>query len=396
MVLSTVGYALISGAILFQGYFAFESMFLKERYERRKLIEELYKCFETSKLYRDVGKKREYPKLVYAKVYDNKITMSFSIPKGINPEEFNKKKYVFKQYFGEYIDMNIQTSNVVLKVYKNGLPNEFNYHFEDINTNNRLPIICGKNLEGELLIYDMVEHPHLLISGETGSGKSSQLRSILTTLIKLKKSSELKLILGDLKRSEFHLFKRIEHVEGVYHSANELRPILSKIKLEMAKRGNLLDEEEVNDIKELKKPLPYIVVCIDEVALLKEEKDIMDILEEISSIGRSLGIFIILSMQRPDSKLLDGKLKVNLTVRMGFKTADPINSNIIGTPGSERLNTPGRMILGINSALQEIQCPWLDNFTAKRLLEPYKKESTTSKSTGSKQIKEIMELFQNE
>lgn len=71
-------------------------------------------------------------------------------------------------------------------------------------------------------------------------------------------------------------------------------------------------------------------------------------------------------MQRPDSKLLDGKLKVNLTVRMGFKTADAINSKIIGTPESENITTPGRMMLKVNSSLQEIQCPWLDIFTATR------------------------------
>jgi len=101
------------------------------------------------------------------------------------------------------------------------------------------------------------------------------------------------------------------------------------------------------------------------VVLLKKETDVMDILEEISSIGRSLGVFLILSMQRPDSKLLDGKLKVNLTVRMGFKTADKTNSRIIGTPGSEKLNTPGRMVLKINSDLQEVQSPELKNMQLK-------------------------------
>src|SRR5699024_285334 len=115
---------------------------------------------------------------------------------------------------------------------------------------------------------------HILISDETGSGKSSEIRSILATLIMLKKPNELRLILGDLKRSEFHLYKQIEHVESVSHSADELRPQLKKVKKEMTKRGSQLDKEGVNSIDELKQKLPYIVVCIDEVALLRKETDI--------------------------------------------------------------------------------------------------------------------------
>src|SRR5699024_8880319 len=168
-------------------------------------------------------------------------------------------------------------------------------------------------------------------------------------------------------------------------------------KKEMTKISNKLDKERVNSIDELKQKLPYIVICIDEVALLKKEKDIMDILEEISSIGRSLGVFIILSMQRPDAKLLDGKLKVNLTVRMGFQTADAINSKIIGTPGSEKIQIPSRMLMKINSGLQEIQCPWLDNDEAKKLLEPYKikKWNKEKNITNKDEYEEIRRLFNN-
>lgn len=122
----------------------------------------------------------------------------------------------------------------------------------------------------------------------------------------------------------------------------------------------------------------------------------MDILEEISSIGRSLGVFVILSMQRGDSKLLDGKLKVNLTVRMGFKTADKINSQIIGVEGAEKLEHLGRMILKVNSKSQEIQSPFLQNDQAKLLLKDYKeakaqRELQTNKSDYSKVVQLLNE-----
>ncbi|WP_010094450.1 FtsK/SpoIIIE domain-containing protein [Ornithinibacillus scapharcae] len=317
------------------------------------------------------------PNILKTKISDDKMTFVFSIPKGVNPEKFVEKSYVFKQHFNDYIDLKVESKRGILNVYPKGLPREFKYKFEDIDVSKqKLPIVCGMNLAGKLFTYDMVTHPHLLIAGETGSGKSSMVRSILTTLIKSQSPKQVRLILGDLKRSEFFVFKNIDHVEGVYHSADELRPVLAKVKREMIKRGNLLDEQEVTSIDELDKKPPKIVVCIDEIVLLKKETDIMDILEEISSIGRSLGVFLILSMQRPDSNLLDGKLKVNLTVRMGFKTADAINSKIIGTPGAEKLDTAGRMILRINSDLQQIQAPWLDADKARKLLAQYKQ--TTS------------------
>ncbi|MGE1044295.1 FtsK/SpoIIIE domain-containing protein, partial [Bacillus wiedmannii] len=78
-------------------------------------------------------------------------------------------------------------------------------------------------------------------------------------------------------------------------------------------------------------PKPYILLAIDEVAMLKDEKECMTTIEKISAVGRSLGVFLLLSMQRPDAKVLDGKLKLNMTVRMGFKCDSVINSNIMGT-----------------------------------------------------------------
>ncbi|MBN6890032.1 cell division protein FtsK, partial [Cytobacillus horneckiae] len=118
-------------------------------------------------------------------------------------------------------------------------------------------------------------------------------------------------------------------------------------------------------------------------------KKTMRLIEEISAIGRALGVFLILSMQRPDSKILDGKLKNNLTVRMGFKCADLINSRIIGTPGSEKLKNEGRMLLKLPkfSTLQEIQAPYLSLEVAKKSLEGYKsrtkKEANNTPLTAS-------------
>lgn len=244
---------------------------VKNAYNKHIWKSKLRLAFEKGKLYYKKDKKdkvKVLPKILNTDLKEIKNTFVFSIPKGLNPEEFTNKFFVFQQCLGRNIELDVDINRAIIKVYPKGLPTIFTYKFDELKESinkYKLPILCGKNLEGNNKIFDLVKNPHVLIAGETGSGKSSEIRSILTTLIKIKSPKELRLILGDLKRSEFHLFKNIEHVEGVYHSADELRPQLKKVKKEMIKRGNKLDQAGVNNISELEEKLPYIVVCIDEI-----------------------------------------------------------------------------------------------------------------------------------
>ncbi|MCD4839754.1 hypothetical protein LRS37_12930 [Neobacillus sedimentimangrovi] len=395
MILEGIGATLIGGATLYGigSYMFSEKNRIKRKFRKACNDGELYKEVK----YKD-KKHKVFPHVLGISINDIKTVIVFSIPSGLNPKVFEDRKFVFRQHFGKYLDLQVEDNRAFLHIYPKGLPKQINYDYNLIRESlegKRLPILCGQGLDLQIHTLDMVSHPHVLIAGETGSGKSSAIRSILTTIIQTKSPKEVRFILGDLKRSEFHLFKNLKHVEGVYHSAEELEYPLKQVKKEMVKRGNLLNQAGVNSIDELKNKPPYLVICIDEVVLLKKEKGIMDILEEISSIGRSLGVFLILSMQRPDSKLLDGKLKVNMTVRMGFKTADRINARIIGTEGAESLETAGRMLLRVNSELKEVQCTWLCTKVAQSLLVPYKEElKITPPPADNDQIdNNIMELF---
>lgn len=320
-----------------------------------------------------------YPKIRSIKFdYKNKSAFFyFSIPTGLDPKEVKKKEYCFKQVFGENIELKGDIKEFKLTVFTAVLPSVLEYDYEKYTQHfkkMKLPIVSGLDINGNIIVYDMVKNPHLLIAGETGSGKSTQLRSILSTLIQALPPERLELYLCDLKRSEFHLFRHIEHARGLFVSPREMEPMLHHLQKEMRSRGDLLDAHEVSHIDDLQNKPPYIVLCIDEVALLQNEKKLMELVEEISAIGRALGVFLILSMQRPDRKVLDGKLKNNLTVRMGFKCADLINSRIIGTPGSEKLKEQGRMLLKVPTFTdsKEIQAPYLSLEKAKKLLEGYK------------------------
>ena len=221
----------------------------------------------------------------------------------------------------------------------------------------------------------MTEHPHLLIAGVTGSGKSVALRSVLTTLILNVPADRLSLYCADLKMSEFHLFAGI--AKEVVVETEDVRRVVTSIRAEMKKRGALLNKAEVahiDDLAEKERP-PYIVLAIDEVALLKKDKKLMDGIEEISAIGRALGVFLILAMQRPDADVLDGKLKNNLTVRMALRFLDELNSRIAidsGEAASIKESQPGRMYMRLGG-LTEVQTPALELAEAKRLLKPFKR-----------------------
>ncbi len=350
------------------------------------------------------SKGKVYPKIRKVKFDQGTDTINyyFALPYGLDPKEIKKKEYCFQQVFGKNIEIKGDVREFKLTVFAASLPAELIYRYESYATHFggcALPVVAGIDLNGELVVYNMVTNPHLLIAGETGSGKSTQLRSVLSTFIKALPPDRLELYLCDLKRSEFHIFRQVEHVRGVFVTPREMEPMLLHLQKEMQDRGDRLDAAEVSHIDELDEKLPYIVLCIDEVALLQKERAIMDLVEEISAIGRALGVFVILSMQRPDRKVLDGKLKNNLTVRMGFRCADLINSRIIGTPGSEKLKESGRMLLKLQAFtdLKEVQAPYLSTDEAKKLLEGYKcAKPKKPRMTPSKAKSDVIDLQESE
>lgn len=333
----------------------------------------------------------KYPKIHSVKISEKQTSVIFTIPNGYDPGKVHDKIYCFKQLFpGKRIKIEGDSKKFKLKLLDPSAFREYNYKYPEFSPllcGNNLPIISGKDEDGNYQVYDMATHPHLIIAGETGSGKSSQIRSIMTTLFKFMKPDMLEVYLCDLKRSEFHLFRNVEHVKNYAKTVDELIPIIGKISEELKRRGDLFDEYEVDSIisynKVAKAKLPFIMLVIDEVALLKKANDIMDEIENFGNIGRALGAFIVLSMQRPDSKILEGQLKQSCTIRMGFKTPDLINSNIIGTPGSEQLEVSGRFLLKL-TGLTELQAPYLELEEAKTLLEPLKRKPKKSNESEVK------------
>ncbi|MBQ6446628.1 MAG: DNA translocase FtsK [Bacillus sp. (in: Bacteria)] len=359
---------------------------IKEWLHKQSLKNQLIEVFGKAGLYIDHqtrgGKVPIYPKIHSVSSTKENVRYVFTIPNGLDPKTIEKKWFCFQQILGRNVAiegdikkfvLNVFHSNAGLQTYK------YSYkQWQPLLNKYRLPVVVGRDQFGNMIVYDMVDSntPHLLIAGETGSGKSSMVRVVLSTLIQYMSPDKLHLYLGDLKNSEFHFLRRVKHVKEVCMEEIEIKIMLQKVWKEIRERRKLMEEYEVDHIDAYNKlnpenQKPYILLAIDEVAMLQDEKECMTNIEKISAVGRALGVFLMLSMQRPDAKVLDGKLKLNMTVRMGFKCDSTINSNIMGTPGSEHLEQSGQMILKLNG-LKKVQAPYLELSKAKQIVEPYR------------------------
>lgn len=360
--------------------------------------------FQKAKLYDEHitrgGKVPIFPMIHDISEQKESVRYTFTLPNGVDPAQIQKKWFCFQQILGKNLMIEGEIKKFVLYVFHSntGLkPYNYSYKkWKPLLEKFRLPVVVGQDQFGKQIVYDMTDSntPHLLIAGETGSGKSSMVRVVLSTLIQYMSPDQLHLYLGDLKNSEFHFLRRIKHVKDVCMEEVEMQIMLQKLWKEIRDRRKLMEEYEVDHIDEYNKlnpdnQKPYILLAIDEVAMLQDEKECMTTVEKISAVGRALGVFLMLSMQRPDAKVLDGKLKLNMTVRMGFKCDGVINSNIMGTPGAEELEQSGQMILKLNG-LKKVQAPYLTLDKAKAIVEPYRlsKEQEIESGALEEQIQE--------
>lgn len=365
---------------------------------RKKLI----KAFKTAGIYKsfqtDSGERKIYPKIHEIRESKKTIKYVFTLPVGVNPDLLKKQYFVFEQIFGKNIKIDGEIKTFVLSVRKprnEGETDELPYSVEDIQkaiNGLKLPVICGVNQAGDYKSLDLTTEPHILIAGETGSGKSTQLRSILTTWIMTKNPSELELYLGDCKKSEFHIFRKVEHVKCVFSKAKDIKKMLLHVKKELELRSDLTEMYEVGHVDDLPKDhkRPYLVVCIDEFVLLKKDETIMDVLIDIVCVGRTLGVFAVLSMQRPNAKTLDTTIRSQCTVAMGFSMRDRIESTMVNTPGAEKIDEPGYFIMNADK-IYDLQAPYLKLEDAKELLNPFYVMKEPTKEVKPEQTKELTE-----
>lgn len=248
-----------------------------------------------------------------------------------------------------------------------------------------IPIVLGKDITGESQIVDLVQTPHLLIAGATGSGKSVCVNSIICSILYKRKPEEVRLILIDPKIVELKLYNDIPHLlTPVITEPKRAYQALQYCIYEMERRYALLDSLGVRDIraynKKLKKgkyaaePLPYIVVIVDEFAdlIATSGKELESTLARLAAMARAVGIHLVLATQRPSIDVITGLIKANVPSRIAFMVANKIDSRIIlDAVGADKLLGKGDMLFASawDPSLMRIQGAYVSDEEVERLTD---------------------------
>jgi S-DNA-T family DNA segregation ATPase FtsK/SpoIIIE len=236
------------------------------------------------------------------------------------------------------------------------------YSSDDKNlTDNLLNVPLGKNLSGNIVYMDISKMPHILIAGATNSGKSSCLNSIIISLLMKVKPSNVRFIMIDPKMVELSIYNGIPHLlSPVVINPKKASSALAWIVEEMENRFKVLvgrnfkslemynfEAERNENGDENFKPLPYILVFVDELAdlMMLSASEVEDSICRIAQMGRAVGIHLIISTQRPSVNIITGLIKANVPSRIAFMVASNVDSRVIlDCPGAEKLVGKGDML----------------------------------------------------
>jgi len=237
---------------------------------------------------------------------------------------------------------------------------------EFIGSKSKVTLALGKDINGRIVTADLKAMPHLLIAGSTGTGKSVAINAMIMSVLYKATPDQVRLILVDPKRLELGNYDGIPHlytpiITEPKLAANALRNAVR----EMERRLKLLAEKGVRNIDQYNKlfeegdslnlfsenpedrPLPYIVIIIDELAdlMMLDSGNVEESITRLAQMARAVGIHLVLATQRPSVDVITGLIKANFPARISFRVATKVDSRtILDANGAEALLGRGDML----------------------------------------------------
>jgi S-DNA-T family DNA segregation ATPase FtsK/SpoIIIE len=218
----------------------------------------------------------------------------------------------------------------------------------------KLTVALGRDVAGSPIVTDLARLPHLLIAGQTGSGKSVLINAVITSLLLQATPDEVRLILADPKRVELAGFNGIPHlVTPVVTDHDKILNALYWATGEMDRRYRLFARatarniEKYNELRKGPDRIPYVVLIIDELAdlMMSAPIQVEKAITRISQLARATGIHLVVATQRPSVDVITGLIKANIPARVAFATASAVDSRtIIDMTGAEKLLGRGDML----------------------------------------------------
>jgi DNA segregation ATPase FtsK/SpoIIIE, S-DNA-T family len=276
------------------------------------------------------------------------------------------------------------------------------------NAGSRLAMSLGKDINGRIKIFTLDTMPHLLVAGSTGSGKSVMLNSMIMSVLYKSTPDEVRMIMIDPKRVELGIYEDIPHLlTPVITDPKKASNALRNAVLEMERRYKLLAargvrnidgynrkmrqfqneprnlfEEEPTDgmLEEDLRPLPYILIIIDELAdlMMLERNNVETSVARLAQMARAVGMHLVLATQRPSVDVITGVIKANFPARISFRVATRVDSRtILDTMGAEHLLGKGDMLFlpPASSRLNRVHGAYVGEQEIHSVVEFWKKQA---------------------